>query len=1023
MKNFLKKLDKLEIIMGLLFLVISIISIINFGLVGALIIPILIILIIIYYNSDNIVKQLNKKKGKKKSNIKNKTKKTLKPNDNEENIKDIIIDSEEEDIIEGTLNEKKEVGNMKKISSKSKKGKRKGHSSKSKSNSNLKQRILKIFIIVFTTCVFAVSGFMLYIIISSGTFDPEKLANQDQTVVYDVDGEVIATLGREKRETVTYDQLPQVLVDAIIATEDSRFFEHNGVDMARFLKASVGQLLGNSDAGGASTLTMQVVKNNLTSTEKSIIRKFKDVYISVFILERNYSKEEILEFYVNDSLLGGNVYGVEQASQYYFGKSVSELSLPEASLIAGLFQSPNGYNPYNNPEGATERRNTVLKLMVRHGYITQEEADLANSVSVESLLTGSGEEMNYQGYIDTVVDEIIEKTDNDPYLIPMKIYTAMDKDIQDGINKVLSGEDHEWADEYVQAGIAVVDVNNGAISAIGAGRNREGERTWNFATQEIRHPGSTAKPLFDYGPGFEYNNFSTYTLFNDEPWQYTDGPEVNNWDGTYQGLITLRQALSVSRNIPALKAFQQVSKKNIISFVESLGIEPEKDGNSIHEAHAIGAFEKGATPLQMAAAYAAFASGGYYTEPYTVTKIEYRDTGEVEEFKADRKRVMSDSTTYLMNNVLQYAVEYGFNGGARVYGSTVAAKTGTSTFDDATLEALGLPSSAVKDLWTVAYTPEYSIALWYGYQDASSEHYLTGASAPKDAVMSSIMKYIPKTTKQFEMPDSVVASQVEFGTWPAQLPSEYTPSDLIRTEYFKKGTEPTEVSQRFAKLDPVTNLKATTSGNTVRLTWSGETPEILTESYLREYFSQSVFGNGTESFVNQRLSYNNNTLGGYGYGIYVKSSSGNLTQVGFTTDNSYTYNATIGGNITIVVKAEYRSFKANASDGVEVDVNVSGGGSVSDDSLSLDIGASNLTPSVGNYTEPGVTVTYNGEDVTDEATISYTVTIDGNSHSVTSPSEVERLINEQPAGTYYIRYRATYQGESAEATRTVTVHN
>ena len=557
---------------------------------------------------------------------------------------------------------------MKKISSKSKKGKRKSHSSKSKSNSNLKQRILKIFIIVFATCVFAVSGFMLYIIISSGTFDPEKLANQDQTVVYDIDGEVIATLGREKRETVTYDQLPQVLVDAIIATEDSRFFEHNGVDMARFLKASVGQLLGNSDAGGASTLTMQVVKNNLTSTEKSIIRKFKDVYISVFILERNYSKEEILEFYVNDSLLGGNVYGVEQASQYYFGKSVSELSLPEASLIAGLFQSPNGYNPYNNPERATERRNTVLKLMVRHGYITQEEADLANSVSVESLLTGSGEEMNYQGYIDTVVDEIIEKTDNDPYLIPMKIYTAMDKDIQDGINKVLSGEDHEWADEYVQAGIAVVDVNTGAISAIGAGRNREGERTWNFATQEIRHPGSTAKPLFDYGPGFEYNNFSTYTLFNDEPWQYTDGPEVNNWDGSYQGLITLRQALSVSRNIPALKAFQQVSKKNIISFVESLGIEPEKDGNSIHEAHAIGAFEKGATPLQMAAAYAAFASGGYYTEPYTVTKIEYRDTGEVEEFKADRERVMSDSTAYLMNNVLQYAVEYGFNGGARVYG-------------------------------------------------------------------------------------------------------------------------------------------------------------------------------------------------------------------------------------------------------------------------------------------------------------------------------------------------------------------
>ncbi len=1014
MKKLLKKLSKSEIIMIFLFIIISIISIINYGLIGILIIPILIILIAIYYNSDNIVlkiKEIKKKKGKKKTKTKT--------NNNEENIKDIIIDSEEEGIIDENLNEKKEVDNMKKISSKNK---RKNHKVKSKNNSKTKDRILKIIIIIFSTCVFAVSGFMLYIIISSGSFDPEKLANQDQTVVYDIDGEVIATLGREKRETVTYDQLPQVLIDAIIATEDSRFFEHNGVDMARFLKASVGQLLGNSDAGGASTLTMQVVKNNLTSTEKSIIRKFKDVYISVFILERNYSKEEILEFYVNDSLLGGNVYGVEQASQYYFGKSASELSLPEAALIAGLFQSPNGYNPYNNPEGATERRNTVLKLMVRHGYITQEEADLANSISVESLLTGSGEEMNYQGYIDTVVDEIIEKTDNDPYLIPMKIYTTMNKDIQDGINKVLSGEDHEWVDDYVQAGIAVVDVKTGAISAIGAGRNREGERTWNFATQEVRHPGSTAKPLFDYGPGFEYNNFSTYTLFNDEPWHYTDGPEVNNWDGSYQGLITLRQALSVSRNIPALKAFQQVSKKNIISFVESLGIEPEKDGNSIHEAHAIGAFEKGATPLQMAAAYAAFASGGYYTEPYTVTKIEYRDTGEVEEFKSERERVMSDSTAYLMNNVLQYAVEYGFNGGARVYGSTVAAKTGTSTFDDATLEALGLPESAVKDLWTVAYTPQYSIALWYGYQDASSEHYLSGASAPKDAVMSSIMKYIPKTTEQFEMPDSVVASQVEFGTWPAQLPSEYTPSDLIRTEYFKKGTEPTEVSPRFDKLDPVTNLKATTSGNTVRLTWSGETPEILTESYLREYFSQDVFGNGTESFVNQRLSYNNNTLGGYGYGIYVEDSSGNLTEVGFTTNNNYTYSATTGGNITIVVKAEYRNFKSNASDGVEVEVNVSGGGSTSSNNLNIDIGLSNITPSAGNYNEPNITVTYNGEDVTDDANINYTVIINGNTHNVNSANAVENLINQQSAGTYYIQYRVTYNGESTEATRTVTVH-
>lgn len=889
---------------------------------------------------------------------------------------------------------------------------------KTKSTKKKKTFLKKLLIVLISLgilVVFAAMAFLIYIVVSTAKFDPEALKSKDQTVVYDINNEVIATLGSEKRESVTYDKLPQVLVDAIIATEDSRFFEHNGVDSARFLKATFGHLGGNSSAGGASTLTMQVVKNNLTSTERSIIRKFKDMYLSVFYLEKKYTKEEIIELYVNDSLLGGSVFGVGEAAEYYFGKSVSELSLPEASLLAGMFQSPNGYNPYKYPEKAEKRRQTVLNLMVRHGYITKEEANIAASIPVESLLVDKKEEVDYQGYIDTVVSEVEKETDQNPYVVPMKIYTTMEKSIQDGINNVLSGNVVTWENDAVQSGIAVVNAETGAIAAVGAGRNREGKSTYNYATQSKRQPGSTAKPLFDYGPGFEYNNFSTYTLFNDEPWSYTGGNQIGNWDGSYMGLITLRTALAQSRNIPALKAFQQVSKKNINTFVTSLGIEPEYENNVLTENHAIGGFT-GVSPLQMAAAYSAFASMGYYTEPYSVTKIEYRSTGEVKEFKHEKTKVMSDSTAYLMNNVLEYATNYGFSGGAKVTGSHVATKTGTSNFDEATLKAKGLPYNAVNDLWTVSYTSKYSVALWYGYDPATKEHYNTNNS-PKGTIMSAVMSYIPKDTTGWTMPSSVVSATIENGTWPAKLASEYTPADLILTEYFKKGTQPTEVSERFSQLDNVTNLKASTGRNSITLSWKYTTPKILDQSYLKEYFSQSVFGNGSTAQLNARLAYNQNTLGGQGFGIYVKTSSGDMTRVAYTTDTTYTLNTSNfdDKNLTIIVKAEYANYKANASSGTQV----SGTTNNTEEKTNVNVTVpSNYTTSPGSYTESGLKVTANGKDVTDDCEITYTVV---GRNSFTSSSELENYMNKLEVGDYTIKYTIIYNGKTYSKNKNVTI--
>ena len=1010
-----------------------------FGLIGFFIFPILIFLLYVYYNYDIIFIKLERKRKSgvmEKKNDKKKNVKKVKDNINEKINDDTII---KDDIIEEINNQKErskdDTSNMKKKNTKGKNKKKvvKKKLSKKKEQPKEKRKLWKVILTAFITlCIIgivSVALFLLYIIITTEEFDPAALSNREQTVVYDKDGNIIDTLGEEKRENVTYEELPEVFIDALIATEDSRFFQHNGVDLPRFLKASFGQLIGNSEAGGASTLTMQIAKNNLTSTEASgiagIIRKFQDIYLSVFYIEKQYTKEQIIEFYVNDNCLGGRIYGVKEASEYYFGKSISELSLPEASLLAGLFQAPNGLNPYTNPEGAANRRSTVLSLMVRHGYITEEEKELAEDVSIESMLAKQGAESDYAGYIDTVVAEVEKRTGNNPYQVSMKIYTNMDRSIQDGINDVLSGKAHTWDDEEVQAGISVVDVNTGAIVAIGAGHNRDAG-DWNYATQAKRHIGSTAKPLFDYGPGFEYNNFSTYTLFNDEPWQYSDGPEVGNWDGTYQGLITLRRALSVSRNVPALKTFQQVNKKNIIEFVTSLGIEAEIEGNTLHEAHALGAFEPGSTTLEMASAFAAFANGGYYIEPSTVIKIEYRDTGEVIEFNNDKERVMSDSTAYLMNNVLQYAVEYGFNGGARVYGSTVAAKTGTSNLDDETIERLGLPYGAVNDLWTVAYTPEYSIALWYGYEKVTSEHYLSGASAPKDALMQSIMKYIPKTTKEFTKPESVVSSQVEMGTWPAQLPSEYTPSDLILTEYFKKGTQPTEVSERFSKLNDITNLDTKTNGRSVTLSWDYKIPEVVTEEYLKSYFSQSVFGNGTDKFVQERLNYNNNTLGGLGFGIYLLDENDEETLLAFTKDTEITVNipnSYISRKATLIVKAEYGTFKSNSSTGVSTEVNISGSSVIND--LDIDIGSSIETINQGEFKKEDIKVTYGNANVTNSTKITYQLFKNSaNGQLINTYTNYDALINNVNSlspGIYVISYTAEFNGQTATKKKTVNI--
>ena len=354
--------------------------------------------------------------------------------------------------------------------------------------------ILFFFISIGILAILAVALFFWLIIKRAPEFDPEKLYYKESSIVYDSNGEIIAKLGVEKREKVTFEELPEVLVDAIIATEDARFLQHNGFDLPRFMKASIGQLLGKSGAGGASTITMQLVKQHFTSTVatgiEGIIRKFTDIYMSIFKIEKKYTKKEIFEFYVNSNYLGGGAYGVEQACLTYFGKSAKDVNLAEAAIIAGLFQAPHSYDPFINPELTEQRMKQVLYLMDLHEYITKEERDIVSKIKVQDLLVknNTNNVNKYQSFIDTVTAEVFTLTGHDPYSVPMKIYTTMDREKQNHIYDIMSGTNYKWENDFVNAGIAVVDVKTGAIAAVGAGRNTV-QRGFNYATMINRKIG------------------------------------------------------------------------------------------------------------------------------------------------------------------------------------------------------------------------------------------------------------------------------------------------------------------------------------------------------------------------------------------------------------------------------------------------------------------------------------------------------------------------------------------------------
>ena len=856
--------------------------------------------------------------------------------------------------------------------------------------SKKKKMILNILIICVIAFASLMAVFFAYIIVKAPKFDPNNLKFTQMSELYDTEGNIITKMGNENRTEISYDDLPEVLIDAIIATEDSKFFQHNGFDLARFMKASMYQLVGKN-GGGASTLTMQIAKNNYTSTEskgfEGITRKFTDIYLSIFKIERKYTKKEILEFYVNDSYLGNGAYGVEQASLNYFGKSVSELNLAEASFIAGLFQSPTYYNPYNYPERAEGRRKTVLYLMQRHGYITEEEKEIAENSPITSYIKKtqtSGTYSEYQGYIDTVVEELENEYDLNPYTTPLKIYTAMNRSKQDFVNKVMNGEAWKWENENAQAGVVMTDSASGEVLAVGAGRNKNSERSYNYATMTNRQIGSTAKPIFDYGPAVEYLGWGTVNYIDDTPTTYSDGTKISNSDGGYKGRLPLYQALGLSRNVTALKTFQQVSKEagndKILKFASSLGITPEVDKNGkIHEAHSIGSFtgstkkgESRNSPMTMAGAYQAFSNGGYYIKPHTIKKFVYKDTDEVVETKSAKTRVMNDSTAYIINYSLNWSATEGLaKSAAGISGVQTAAKTGTSNFDEATRKRYRLSNKAVNDLWVCGYTPKQTITFWYGYDSITKGHSTTSSWSTRDKFYRNLAENLfDKDGSSFARPSSIEEVSVVRNSIPLK---KALYGGVVG--YFRKGTGPDETgTEQVEQLPSVSGVTSSISGNTVHLKWNG----ISAEDMVNLNFDDSY--------------------GTLGYDIYVKDGSGGSeVYVGTTTSTSYTHTTSYSNPVYVIYTA-YSNYKTNRSKGVEHKVSVTS---------DFDVKISNSTIEQGKtfVDNKPIIVLYNSVDVTDGATI----TLESGS------------VDTNILGTYKLTYKVTYQGKSKTVSRNVTV--
>lgn len=652
-----------------------------------------------------------------------------------------------------------------------KKGTKSSSGNGSGKQKNGKNLIVKILLgLVFIGCILFLSGVGLFWFYAK---DAPALTDKelDATVsskLYTSTGELFEDLGAEKREKITANELPQQLQDAIVSVEDRRFYKHIGVDPVRIL----GSALSNFTSGGlqgGSTLTQQLIKLSFFSTkaeDQTLKRKAQEAWMAVK-LEQEKSKEEILTYYVNKVYMANGFYGMETAAEMYFGKRLPELSLAQTALLAGMPQAPSAYDPYTYPEQAKKRRDIVLYTMLQNEKITQAEYDQAVNVPVtdglQELSSGDDNTKIVDNYVKEVINEIEEKTDKNVYTDGLDIYTNLDLDAQKQLYNIVNTDQYvTYPDDQMQVASTLIDTKTGQVKAqIGARKVAEDVTLGNnLAVNTSRDFGSTMKPITDYAPAFEYLKYSTGKTISDAPYNYegTTTP-VMSWDNRYMGTITLRQALYDSRNVPAVKLFNEVGADKVASFLSGIGI----DYRTIHQSNAISSNTEeqdgtkyGASSLKMAAAYAALANGGTYYKPQYVNKVIYQD-GTEETFDPEGTRAMSEETAYMVTDILKDTLTKGTGTNAQIPGLYQAGKTGTSNYTDDEYAKIGLSSGVYPDILFAGYTPNYAISVWTGYNEKMTP--VTDASSHVASdVYRELMQYVSAnvSNEDWVMPNDLI---------------------------------------------------------------------------------------------------------------------------------------------------------------------------------------------------------------------------------------------------------------------------
>ncbi|WP_400162815.1 PBP1A family penicillin-binding protein [Brevibacillus sp. TJ4] len=555
----------------------------------------------------------------------------------------------------------------------------------------------------------------------------------EPTVIYDKNGKEIAKLIREKnREYKPISEMPQSLINAFIAVEDKRFYEHRGIDMIRIGGAIVNDIRKRSLAEGGSTITQQLARNVFLTLDQTFWRKTKEVSIAIS-LERKYSKDQILEMYLNRVYLGEGQFGVEDAARYYTGKSVSDpkFTVAEAAMLAAIPKSPTNYSPFNDPEGAKLRRDTIIRLMAEQGFITEEEKVAAQAeplpVETEQHANRSTTSLKpgYRAFFDYMLYEAqsrYEVTEEELYRGGWVVHTTLDIKMQDAMVKNYADPANfpkDGAERKVESSMIVVDAKNGGIAAMNGGRNYVA-KGFNYATQMQRQPGSTFKPLAVYAPAMDLDSKwrSNSRLSNER--QSFNGYEPRNYDNKYSKTVTLSRALIDSMNVPAVWLLNEIGVNKSLEYLEKFGIDLTPEDRNL--AIALGGLNKGTSPLKMAQAYTAFANGGVVSEAHAISKMVNTNTGVEHVYQLKQTEVLKPETAWEVHTILERAVREGTGSSARLAGRAVAGKTGTT-------QSIAGGNDVNKDAWFVGYTPEYVGAVWMGFDPEDKNHLMRQGSS------------------------------------------------------------------------------------------------------------------------------------------------------------------------------------------------------------------------------------------------------------------------------------------------------